>query len=368
MQYNFPSRIFRADPLITQFAATSPSSNVSKINLGSQKFLGQSDPQRMKSSLFLVGEEITDEKPKKSNYIRNAFFPNALAERSLVYEKTSIFYGLQTLHYYNSPTNTTSDEFSQRRGELPYRNMQNLLYSNGFPVIVTLPNFHGVDSRIYRQNLTSNGLKGGGINMYRLIDGYSHDSKPFRTPMAINAESNRKYADSFIFKLSYAAITGSAVEGSIPVQLNTFTLNCNPYLDSSCSLKTVPVGAESKMCYVFTNSVEWHSPCSAFNVFTPRVRGERVLPVVWYNNGGRAPEEKLFPFKVLVWIVFASSVGIIAFSVCVVLLFFTWVYLNWRNQSPCSSPVVIVPTALGVDQESIWAVSATCATGMDHQL
>lgn len=347
MLYNIPFIIIRADPVSTQSAAASPNSNITKTIMGTQKFIALNDPQSMKKALFLVGEEVTHDKPHRSNYKRTAFLPAALAERELDYEGTFMYHGLQTLKYQYHPTVSPGDEETQRSGEMPYPNMQNLLFTGGAPLIITLPNFYGVDEGIFRQNVTSYGPDGGGVNLYRLHNGYSGDAKVLSFPEEINADTNQKYSDSFTFNFDYAAVTGSGVRANAPVQVNTFSLNCNPQLDPTCGFRTTPVGAGPELCYGITAGVRRHRPCSALNVFTPKIRGERVLPIMWYTSLVDIPEKKLEFFTYVVWLLFASCIGVIVFGVLFFGLFCYWLFSTWKKSRGKGDIAVIAHIEMG---------------------
>jgi hypothetical protein len=333
----------------------SPLSDVQRTVLGTQKYIGQTDPQPMKDSFFLVGEELTEKNPKASNLVREVFVPLALSTQDMTYEGNFLYFGLQTLKYRYRAKNSTSDERTQRGGEMPYRNMQNLLYASGSPLIITLPNFHGVDDRIFNQNYTRYGADGGGVKLYRRLDGYSGESKILSSPEEINTETNEPFVENFILKVDNAAITGSGVRGQVAVQVNTFTFNCNPSIDPVCRLKLAPVGAGPEMCYPTTlMGMSFQFPCSAMNVFTPMVRGERVLPVLWTSALVEVPEERLKLFVYSVWVLYALCIGIIVFGILFVIVFGVWIYYT------CSQYGAKEKTAstYGVDKKSLWAATA----------
>jgi hypothetical protein len=73
--------------------------------------------------------------------------------------------------------------------------------------------------------------------------------------------------------------SGVALDTRAQNMASAFTWNCNPLLDSTCGLLASAYNSSDPLCYVFGTGTQM--PCSNANVFTPRVRGGKVLPIFW---------------------------------------------------------------------------------------
>lgn len=175
---------------------------------------------------------------------------------------------------------------SQQNGNLPYQNMQNLVYLlSGRPVIMSQPNFYFSNAEMLSQedNEERYSDDGGGIFLYRTHDGYDVDS-----PELTNYERITDYSvitlgpEYYAGSLDVEPATGVTIGGSLVNMVSTYTWNCNPLLDKSCSLQVQQNNGSNALCYYnspFPDQTMY--PCSAFNVFTPNVKGGKVAPLYW---------------------------------------------------------------------------------------
>jgi hypothetical protein len=328
--YSYP-RMSWADPSVssagilidTKSAYELNYSNTSILELGHDShFLTLNDPVPLKSSLFYTKSLSSRNTPLESNQIRQAYVANFFDVLSLQFEK-SVLYGGTQVFKYNFLMNISTDpaiiEHRQRRGQVPYQNLFNLLYAtSGRPVITSLPNFYGVEEGIWNQtdNRNRQGLPGNGVELYRLFDTYGEGAKRLPQPIVNDVASVSEFSDIFLPYIKFSQMTGAALETSSSNMISSFTLNCNPSLDSTCGLITSPVGVNPLMCYPAVSSgVNVHRPCSAANIFTPRVHGEKVIPIGWFRVHAPIPKRIFNDFVVIIGLLFGVSVGIIVVAV-----------------------------------------------------
>eukprot|EP00607_Mallomonas_marina_P006070 CAMPEP_0182430056 /NCGR_PEP_ID=MMETSP1167-20130531/36387_1 /TAXON_ID=2988 /ORGANISM="Mallomonas Sp, Strain CCMP3275" /LENGTH=634 /DNA_ID=CAMNT_0024614651 /DNA_START=185 /DNA_END=2089 /DNA_ORIENTATION=- len=182
---------------------------------------------------------------------------------------------------------------AELRGELPYPNMQNLLYTRNLPVIASAPHFMGVNYNIYNQTDNSAHSHPSKRALYMYTD--SDGSEPEEiTPEYIARHKTTEFATY----LDIEPASGIVVGGQGTEMLSTFIPDCDPAADPSCRLG-VKVGSATR-CYMRTvnipnvGSVPADYPCSAFNVFSPLVMGGKVFPVGWVKQGSREDGVKAF--------------------------------------------------------------------------
>ena len=209
------------------------------------------------------------------------------------YDKTHDHKGIQVNRFlpeiYTGTTQEEKEE-EQRSGQMPYANMENLVYaSDGGPIIMSFPLFYSSDNAMLSQS--SNTQRGTnsrvGVDIYRTRDGYSKNSKLLDIPELVTNATWEEYGDStYRGYLNVEPATGVALSGSVVNQLSTFTWNCNPQIDPTCSFKATTYDAANPMCYI-QGQVMY--PCSAANVFTPRAMGAKVMPLYWIHSKPQAP-------------------------------------------------------------------------------
>lgn len=199
-------------------------------------------------------------------------------------------------------------EQAERSGEVPFPNVQNLLYaSDGRPVITSYPNFYLTDTEealSQTDNKERLAPDGGGVSLYRTLSSYPNGA-PLATPVLITsdtwAEFGRKYYDGY---QSIEPATGATIGGQLANMMSIFTWNCNPALNRSlCDLLTYEnngrilitmlvcrdaslnadclLFAVGSMCYAASEASPYMYPCNAANVFTPLVQGGKVTPIWW---------------------------------------------------------------------------------------
>ena len=212
------------------------------------------------------------------------FFPQGLTTRRLSYVKESDVGGVPTNTFaFEFPDNLTvvEDEERQRNGEMPFARLQNMRYSKGAAGIVGPPNYYGVDESIYTQSSNTDKFAGpgGGISMYRTRDGYSSSSALLDTPVLMTASSVAEFSGEWNGYTKIEPASGVSLETQLHNMASVFTWNCNPQIDQTCGLLASPYDANDPLCYNF--GVGTHMPCSNANVFTPKVRGGKVLPLLW---------------------------------------------------------------------------------------
>jgi hypothetical protein len=172
--------------------------------------------------------------------------------------------------------------------------MMNMAYtSGGRPVILSSPNYLNVDSQIFDQS--NNALRfaapGKSVEIYRTRDSYDEDSVAI-APELITSSTARDFADEFSNAWNFEPVTGLNVKFQMSTMMSTYTWNCNPNVDKNCEVMR---NLTSARCYgKVVNGVTMYTPCSATNVFTPYVQGQKVLPVYWNRVHSTAPDELSF--------------------------------------------------------------------------
>jgi hypothetical protein len=308
-----------ADPSILAAQLTSPKNSSSAIIHFDQdaRFFFATKSLKLKDSFWLEPESIVDYSGVAETNVVVA--STTVSLRALKYDGKVKVRELESLRYVTDFSNQTSDETSIRNGELPYRNMFNQYFqTNGRPVIISLPNFYGVTDLIWNQtdNSKRKSLSNQGVNIYRLSDGYSETSGLLPTPELMNASNMQQFEDEFKEILDYASVTGNAVSFQLPSMISGYTLNCNPSLDRTCNMTIV--GA-TNLCYKSRSQ-----PCSAANVYTPRLQGEKVVPIVWLRIEGDANEPEMAALSNITSALFVLSIVIIIFTITFGLLLLAW--------------------------------------------
>jgi hypothetical protein len=232
---------------------------------------------------FLSKELTKDQSPlKESLSIWVAFRRNVVEYR---HQKEKVIKGITTNSYqthYASTTDPAVREQQQRHGMTPYQNMVSLYYaSGGRPLIMSSPNYHDSDpvvltqsdNRQRKSNLTT------GISIFQTRDGYAPDSPSLNPPRAVTPNTWETFGASYSGHLSLEPATGVTLDGIVVNQMSTMTWNCDPAIDPSCGMFFYNQSAsKGKLCY--RNGLSYF-PCSAANVFTPKVMGGKVLPIFW---------------------------------------------------------------------------------------
>lgn len=233
--------------------------------------------------------QLTNGNPKERE--STIWSPFKLGVTPVKYDKNRKVDGLETNHFLpvtEKKTDPEDIEYLQRHGVIPYQNMNNLVYSlGGIPVIMSYPNFYQSDESMLTQsnNLDKKTSSKAGVTLYRTRDGYTSNSPTLSTPEPITVDVWDKYGeDNFRGYLDIEPATGLTLEGKIANQFSVYLWNCDPKLDSSCSLARNTT--TRSLCY--TNGM---LPCSFSNVFTPRVMGSKVIPIYWLVTTPGAPTD-----------------------------------------------------------------------------
>mmetsp|Transcript_15149 Transcript_15149/g.28515 ORF Transcript_15149/g.28515 Transcript_15149/m.28515 type:complete len:855 (+) Transcript_15149:129-2693(+) len=226
--------------------------------------------------------ELTDGTPK--NKQETIVYTQALATKDLRYMKKSTVGGVPTNTFkYNIPTNLSAadDEARQVNGQMPYANLVNLRHSKEIPGIVSLPNWYNVDTDILTQSSNTDkfAAAGGGVALYRTRDGYSPSSAVLSSPELLTSSNADDFEEEMTEYTEIEPASGVALSTRAQNMASTFTWNCNPLLDSTCGLVATAHNASDPLCYILGNGKQM--PCSNANVFTPRVRGGKVVPIFW---------------------------------------------------------------------------------------
>jgi hypothetical protein len=308
-----------ADPSTLAAQLSNPKNGSSAIIQFDQdaRFMFAAKALKLKDSFWLEPESIVDYSDVEDKNLVLASTTGSV--RPLKYEGKVKVGSLESLRYVTDFSNLTSDETSIRNGELPYRNMFNQYFqTNGRPLIISMPNFYGVTDLIWNQsdNSKRNSLSGQGVNIYRLADGYSSDSKLLSSPELMTGSNMKQFEDEFKEIMDYATVTGNAVSFQAPSMISGYTLNCNPAFDRTCSL--APSDA-SNLCYQSRSQ-----PCSAANFFTPRLQGEKIVPIIWFRIEGDVSEPDMAALANITSVLFALSVVIIVFTITFGLLLLAW--------------------------------------------
>jgi hypothetical protein len=232
---------------------------------------------------FLSDQLTKDVKPLKETLsIWVAFRRSAV-----LYEHTKqVVYKAITTNAYRSQSVMTTDptmrEKQQKEGMTPYQNMASLFYmSGGKPLIMSSPNYFGSEPIVLTQ--TANQERGSnlttGIKIFQTRESYDLDAAVLSPPRQVTAETWAENADTFSGHLLLEPATGLTLDGTVVNQFSTFSWNCNPKIDPSCGMFFFNKSAShGRLCY---HTGPNYFPCSAANVFTPRVMGGKVLPIFW---------------------------------------------------------------------------------------
>ncbi len=316
--------------------------NTTTLKLGiDDYFMSINKPYAMKKNLFLKSKFNAQSEPPVEDQTRKVFILYLYSDRELQYVQKSMINSIDTFIYHDIlyiDDNETDIENRMRYGEVPYQNMVNLVYTSaGKPGMVSQPNFYGVEESIWNQTNNKNRKSppGNGVNLYRLYDSYASDGSANRleSPELMTAESVAENSDIFTVSFEYTANTGSALKTSMANMISGYTLNCNPDLDSSCGLLTAVKGLNPTMCYPTMAGVQpAQRPCSAANVFTPRLQGEKVIPVIWFQAQVSTPSSYTDPFKRTIRMMHDLSISIITFIVLFVVSVVALVFLIHQDR------------------------------------
>jgi hypothetical protein len=273
--------------------------------------------------------DLTDGDPKyDEEEIWSSF---KLRTLNISYQKRSEVFGIETNHFLSNignATTTAEKEAVQRSGQMPYENLENLVYaSDGVPVIMSLPTWYGSNPRMLSQ--TSNAGVGStstvGVNVYRTYESYDRQAKPYATPQLVTEQTWDTFGEKeYRGKVDIEPATGLTLKGQIANQFSVFTWNCNPQLDSSCALQATAQSPTAPLCYLDGTR---QYPCSAANIFTPAVMGSKVLPVYILTTDPSAPDSAVNNLHFGITARYAFSILVIIIPI---LSFIIGGYLSYR--------------------------------------
>ena len=276
--YTYPAMSW-ADPTVVPVSATGGvAGSMTVMNLTGNTIIGRKGTGITSGYLQY---DLTDGEPL--NEEETIVYVSGLTTKHLVYAEKSDVGGVATNTFlYEYPDNFTvaEDEVRQRTGQMPHAHMQNLRHSKGIAAIASLPNFFGVDTDIYSQssNTDKYAAAGGGVSLYRTRDGYSPSSALLSTFEVMTGESVAELKGEMMGFTKIEPASGVALNTRAQSMGSGFTWNCNPQLDATCGLLASAHNTSDPLCYA-GNGIQM--PCSNANVFTPRVRGGKVLPLFW---------------------------------------------------------------------------------------
>lgn len=303
--------------------------------------------------------DLTDGDPKY--YEEEIWSSFKLRTLNITYQKRSEVFGIETNHFLSNIENATTQvekEALQRGGQMPYQNLENLVYAaDGVPAIMSLPLWYGSDTRILSQ--TSNTAVGSpstvGVNIYRTRTSYDRDAAIYSTPQLVTQDTWETFGEKeYRGKLDIEPATGLTLKGQIANQFSVFTWNCNPLLDPTCSFKASAQSPTKPQCYL-TGTVQY--PCSASNVFTPYVKGSKVLPMYILTTDPSAPDSVVENLHFGIGTRYALSILVIIIPI---LSLFIGGYLSYRlyhliqeekaaNAAGATSGDAVLSTSYGAD-------------------
>mmetsp|Transcript_14867 Transcript_14867/g.22359 ORF Transcript_14867/g.22359 Transcript_14867/m.22359 type:complete len:848 (+) Transcript_14867:86-2629(+) len=286
--YTYPNMPW-ADPTIVKSGLSGTGGTMTYFNISGYQAAIRSG--RGITSSFL-DYQLTDGDPKyDTEEIWSSYKLNTL---TIKHEKKHDIGGIEVNKFLPDISKAITDEdieATQRRGEVPYQNMENMVYaSDGGPVIMSFPNFFGSDEAMLSQssNVERGSASSVGVNLYRTRDSYSKHSSRLSSPEMISVSTWQEYGSSeYLGYINIEPATGLTLKGAIANQISSFTWNCNPQLDPTCGFMASVYNASDPMCYI-AGGVNY--PCNAGNVFTPKVMGGKVLPLYWLHVNPEAPD------------------------------------------------------------------------------
>lgn len=250
---------------------------------------------------------------------------------NVTYQKRSEVFGIETNHFISKISNLTTQaelEDAQRTGQMPYPNLENLVYAaDGVPAIMSLPNWYGSDPRILTQ--TSNTALASpstvGVNIYRTRTSYDRNAEVYSTPQLVTQETWDTFGEKeYRGKLDIEPATGLTLKGQIANQFSVFIWNCNPLLDPTCAFQATAQSPTNPLCYLDGTR---QYPCSASNIFTPSVKGSKVLPMYILTTDPAAPDSVVDNLHFGIGTRYALSILVIIIPI---LSFFIGGYLSSR--------------------------------------
>ena len=281
--YTYPAMPW-ADPAVTPITTMPPGGVAGEMN--QHNLTGNTVFGRRGTGITsgYLDYDLTDGEPISKE--ESVVFVQALTTKQLQLTEKSDVGGVPTNTFvYNYPSEYTAaeDEERQRSGQMPYAHLYNLRYSKGIAGMASLPNWFGVEDAVYSQenNTAAFGASGGGVTLYRTRDSYSSSAALLEAPVAMTGASVAAYESELKGYTKLEPASGAALSTRVQNMASSFSWYCNPAIDSTCALMASAFDSADPLCYPNMAGAGTQLPCSNANVFTPRVRGGKVLPLFW---------------------------------------------------------------------------------------
>lgn len=233
--------------------------------------------------------DLTEGEPNEESF--TVFAPFRLADIPFQYsgKKRADDSGIETMHFYNTVNEDLSDaeiEEKQKDGEVPYSHLKNVIYTMGNPVMLGYPNYYHVDTEILTQanNSAREAADGSEVRLFQTRNGYSASATLHESPLRIDEDLLEKHQDVFVGTLNVEPASGITLSGSAVTMLSTYAWQCDPSSDVKCTLQLKAYDASNPLCYAETYDSVYHLPCSSNNVYTPKVHGGKILPLLWIRS------------------------------------------------------------------------------------
>lgn len=229
--------------------------------------------------------DISDGEPQ--NKEESIWAPFRLDALKFEHVESFEYQELQAAHmrpYIQTNFTDAEHEERQRKGEMPYPNQKNVAHSKGVPIVLGYPNFYKVNEEILTQsdNTARVAPPGSEIQLFRTRDGYGPESAQLENPVRMTTATLEQFAADYEGDMVIEPATGVTLDASVVTMISNFIWQCDPRLDTTCGLVASAYNAADPLCYNFGNGKQM--PCSATNVFTPKVHGGKVMPVWWLRS------------------------------------------------------------------------------------
>merc|ERR1712000_474094 len=274
-----------ADPTVIKTGLTNPSAGNTTISPITGYNFVLRKPRGITSGF--LDYQLTDGEPEsKEDEVWIMFRRGSVQTK---WEKTVLLEGVEVNKFRPELTLSADPEdieARQRSGQLPYQNMKNVACSaGGRPIVMSFPLFYGSDEAALSQSSNSARFSAAttGVNIYRTRDGYSDKAELLDDPELVTTQTWDDYGGPvYSGFINIEPASGVALSGVMVNQVNTYTYNCNPTLDPTCGLFYSVYNSSDPLCYGPSSGLQY--PCSAFNIFTPKVMGESWCLYIGFDS------------------------------------------------------------------------------------
>jgi hypothetical protein len=272
-----------ADPVVVKTGLANPAAGTMLTNHVRGNNLALREPVGVNSD-YLDANPTDGEPDSKYDEV---FVPYRRGPVGVAWQKTyTRSSGLEVNRFVSStPLESETDvhEARQRQGQVPYQNMQSMIYILNAAIVQSYPMFYGSEesSLMQSDNLARGSNSTSGVKLFRTRNGYSDSASVLPASEEVTSSTWGDYGESeYRSHVDVEPATGVSVEVKMVNQINTFTWNCNPSIDPSCKFLAKPYDSSNPLCYNNpTQGVMF--ACSNANVFTPKVFGGKLFPVIW---------------------------------------------------------------------------------------